>query len=548
MKIITNMFEKQALDEVISNGGPFYCYGLLKLSDYYPNNLDSKGEAITLELTSDRDFAIDGNSISVSMNSSAFPIGQALCKQAKITLDNSTNRFSAYDFSDSELTLFTEFDGFPANTTYRIQEGIFYISKPDTTSGKHIELTGYDAMSKADVEVFVPNSYFGRSSSTRIILQQIANKVGIESNINLPYNIPIIYNFGKMTARQAFAYIAQLYCGNMIINSEGKLELLLINGNKEFSSTSVQLGGILTDGLTDSTQGGILKDGLSDTYSGSTIEPEDIPNYPLLSEYNNDITISSDDVAVSGIYIKKPSNVLTNVSDAVTTIRFPAIDPFEPLEANEFNKHAIDLTTPLFLNSMDDKTDITTRLKGIASNLMKEDSNSPTGYSGYGIRPFSGNFQPNPLLELCDFVLVKDLKGNIYESIITSLTFTYGGNSDISCTLENSNISNSYTSKSLELYTQAQYSLYDTKEELEKEISNVSNSTDTKISDLNNSLTAKINGLSGMYFTKVAGSGNYYQIHDKPKLANSTLVLLINDQGLDFSFNGGKTYLFHIDP
>lgn len=548
MKTITNMLEKQALDEVISNGGPFYCYGLLKLSDYYPNNLDSEGKAVTLELTSDRDFTIDGNSISVSMNSSAFPIGQALCKQAKITLDNSTNRFSTYDFSDSELTLFTEFDGFPANTTYRIQEGIFYISKPDTTSGKRIELTGYDAMSKADVEVFVPNSYFGKGSLIRIILQQIANKVGIESNINLPYNIPIIYNFGKMTARQAFAYIAQLYCGNMIINSEGKLELLLINGSKEFSSTSLQLGGILTDELTDSTQGGILKDGLSDTYSGSTIDPDDIPNYPLLSEYNNDITISSDDVAVSGVYIKKHSDVLTNVSDAVFTIRFPQIDDSKPLEFNEFNKHAIDLTTPLFLNSMDDNTNIITRLKGIASNLMKEDSNSPTGYSGYGIRPFSGNFQPNPLLELCDFVLVKDLEGNIYESIITSLTFNYGGNSDISCTLENSNISNSYTSKSLELYTQAQYSLYDTKEELEKEISNVSNSVDTKISDLNNSLTTKINGLSGMYFTKVAGSGNYYQIHDKPKLANSTLVLLINDQGLDFSFDGGKTYLFHLDP
>lgn len=548
MKTITDMVEKQALAEVISNGGPFYCYGLLKLSDYYPNNLDNEGKAITLELTSDRDFTIDGNSISVSMNSSAFPIGQALCKQAKITLDNSTNRFSAYDFSDSELTLFTEFDGFPANTTYRIQEGIFYISKPNTTSGKRIELTGYDAMSKADVEVFVPNRYFGKGSLTRIILQQIANKVGIESNINLPYNIPIIHNFGKMTARQAFAYIAQLYCGNMVVNNEGQLELLLINGNREFSSTSLQIGGVLTDGLTDSTQGGILKDGLSDTYSGSTIEPNDIPNYPLLSEYNNDITISSDDVAVSGVYIKQHSEVLTNVSDAVLTIRFPQIDELKPLESNEFNKHAIDLTTPIFLNSIDDNNTIITRLQDVALCLMRKDSNSPTGYSGYGIRPFSGNFQPNPLLEVCDFVLFKDLEGNIYESIITSLTFTYGGNSDISCTLENSNISNSYTSKSLQLYTQAQYSLYDTKETLEKEISNVSNSADTKIADLNKSLTAKINGLSGMYFTKVAGSGNYYKIHDKPKLADSTLVLLINDHGLDFSFDGGKTYLFHLDP
>ena len=240
--------------------------------------------------------------------------------------------------------------------------------------------------------------------------------------------------------------------------------------------------------------------------------------------------------------------ILTNVSDAVLTIRFPQIDDSKPLEFNEFNKHTIDLTTPLFLNSIDDNNTIITRLQSIASICMRKDSNSPTGYSGYGIRPFSGNFQPNPLLELGDFVLVKDLEGNIYESIITSLTFNYGGNSDISCTLENSNISNSYTSKSLQLYTQAQYSLYDTKEELEKEISNVSSSVDTKISDLNNSLTTKIKGLSGMYFTKIAGSGNYYNIHDKPKLADSTLVLLINDQGLNFSFNGGKTYLFHIDP
>ena len=145
-------------------------------------------------------------------------------------------------------------------------------------------------------------------------------------------------------------------------------------------------------------------------------------------------------------------------------------------------------------------------------------------------RPFSGEFFPDPTVQFMDPVYLVDRKDNIYQSFVTSLTFTYLGNSNISNGLQSPEMNKStYYSTATEVYRKARQDLQKSKTEWEKAVENLGN---------------RLDNASGLYPTeeKQPDGSTIYYLHDKPTLGESGVVIKITAQAIGISTDGGETY------
>ena len=146
------------------------------------------------------------------------------------------------------------------------------------------------------------------------------------------------------------------------------------------------------------------------------------------------------------------------------------------------------------------------------------------------IRPFSGDFFPNPRIEFADLAYLVDRKDNVYKTIITSNDFNYLAGSSLENGLESPERNRSvYSGNATEVYRKTQEAIRKSRTEWEKAAENLNN---------------QIKNSSGLYPTEEEqpdGSTIYY-FHDKPTLEESSTIIKITAQALAISTDGGKTY------
>lgn len=471
MRSVSNAFKN-----VIKDGGPFYAYAQI--------NLQSGG---TLNLNSQDDFFVSGNKYDQSC-STAFPMGYAVCKTIDIGINNTDDTYSVHDFDEARIVLYTEIDT-DNNSVERLQEGVFGVLKAKAV-GDIIEISGVDNMHKADCDM--PTVTYPAT------LRQIVNAICTECGLVLGtvnfnnWNYRVTVAPKKMTCREMLGYVAQVAGGNAMIDYTGQL-IFKAYAKGQYATSHIVSGGTLGDGLTDEISGGTFGDGLT-----NTIEPPQFGSqldYIVLSDFTTDPTIATDDVIITGVsYTWKQNNVTRT-------------------ELYGTDGYVLKIDNPLI------RGQITAGLRIIGNHII-----------GMKVRPFSGTFKPNPTIELMDTVYVVDRKGNIYQSFVTSNTFTYLGGSEVANETKSPEENKaSYTSNASQIYRQVQ-------EDIDEDRTDWENAVDQLTTDLENA--------SGLFETteQQPDQSYIYYFHDKATLAESQIVIKITSQALAISTDGGRTY------
>lgn len=476
MKNVSNAFK-----EVIKNGGPFYAYAKFRLVD-----------GTELEMTSRKDFYISGNSYTQA-GQGQFPLGEAVSKTIDIGIDNLDERYSSYDFNGCQIVLYTEAD-LADGTIERLQEGIFTVID-SVTPGDIIELTAQDNMYKADIKFKSTISYPTRAL---LLLQEICTVCGLSlaSTSDLAHiSFQINSAPDNVTARQVLGYIAQIMGGNALILPNGQLKIQRYK-KEDIDKMSILSGGNLADNITDYISGGKFGETVEDVISGE--ELNESLQFHILNTGINEPTIATDDIIITGL--------TTEVA----------------VEGSSSEKQTITYGTEGYMLNINNPL-----IKGREEAGLKVIGDVVIGIS---TRPFSGDFSPNPTIEYMDSVYIVDRKDNIYQSIVSSHTFTYLGNSSVSNnTPSNEKKNATYQSNASDIYRKAQEDIEQNKTEWEK-----------TAEILNNELQ-NASGLFQTTQTNPDGSTIYF-LHDKKTLEESQVVIKVTSQAIGISTDGGNTY------
>lgn len=153
---------------------------------------------------------------------------------------------------------------------------------------------------------------------------------------------------------------------------------------------------------------------------------------------------------------------------------------------------------------------------------------------GAAFRKFEGDHIAYPLVEFMDRVEVQDRKGNVYNSFVTDINFTF-----FSFTTFKNSAESAVRQQST--YSSEAKSAVEKAEQLVK---NEQNARDKAVAALSKALSES----SGMYSSEEIqedGSAIRY-LHDKPTLAESENIIKTTADAIGFSTDGGETYPFGI--
>lgn len=464
--------------EVINNGGPFYAYADVVLSD-----------GTKLSFDSEKDFYVDGNNYSES-GGSGFPLGVAMSKTTSISIENSDERYSKYDFYYARITLYTEVD-LPEGGQDRIKEGTFTVINP-VANGDLIDIVAYDDMYKANIE-YVPG--IGFPSSALYVLQDVCNKCNINLGSadfkNSDFQIESVPD--GLTCRQMIGYIAMIAGGNSVMDVDNRL-IIKSYDFSAFDKINILSGGNLSDSLDDSVSGGMIGDGIKDYISDG--EFGDLEGLHVLSEFPSDPDVSTDNVVITGIRISVESEEGENVLVYGT------------------EDYALTIENPLATGKEE-------QLVSMIGDML----------IGTVVRPFSGDFFPDPTIEFMDCVYLIDRKDNVYQSFITDNVFNYLSNSNLSNSMDPPTRNGSdYYSNATEVYRKARQEIKRNKTDFEKAIEELAG----KIGD----------STSGLFTTseKQEDGSTIFYLHDQPTLAESKIIWKMTADAFAVSTDGGKTY------
>ena len=143
---------------------------------------------------------------------------------------------------------------------------------------------------------------------------------------------------------------------------------------------------------------------------------------------------------------------------------------------------------------------------------------------------FSGDHISNPLAEFMDPCFVKDMKGNLFFSVLSNITYTYLGSTSISCDTDSpETVKSQKATSGSKVYQNLKKQQQVIKKEFEKQM---------------DALEKQVSNAPGTYISSEVqpdGSSIYY-LHDKPTLAESKSVFKITADTITASTDGGKTW------
>lgn len=470
-KNVSNQFKN-----IIKNGGPFYAYAAVTFADGSQTIMNSK-----------TDFMATGNGYSES-SEAGFPLGVAISKTITLNIDNTT----AYEsIQDTEGRHIQDTTGEDILANKKSVEEDYYNARivlyteadlPDGTQERVqegiftvidsvrpdevLEITAYDDMYKADVAFYSSLTY---PVSVQMLLNEVCNFCDITlGSATFKNNDYQIHQAPQnLTARQVIGYIAQIAGGNAVIDRNGRLVI-----------KSYDLSGF----------------DASEEISSDEIESES--GIHIFSRFTSAPDIGVADVIITGVSTEVEDE---NGEDEVYLVGT--------------EEYAISVDNPLITGNEQDA------VNRIAESIM-----------GLRMRPFSGNFLPDPTVEFMDLCYVIDRKDNIYKSFVTLHDFDYLGGSMFANETESpQKFGGTYYSEAAQAYQKAKEDIKNNKKQWEQAIEN---------------LSQQVANASGLYTTEEEqpdGSTIFY-MHNKPTLEESDIVWQMTAETLTVSTDGGKTW------
>lgn len=444
------------------------------------------GRALSLTQS---DFTVSGNGITDGAGSSSFPLGVAVEKSVRVELMNADDHLSDYDFQGAVIRLKLNFA--LESRTETINYGTYTVVMPETY-GSTVQIEAVDDMYKADVAFSTRYSF---PATLGDIVREACTTLGITLGTPTFPNddFEVKEKPEDLTYREFFAMAAMIAGGYARMNYAGRLEI------KAFDLSLFEQADSLDGGIFDANNpyaSGAVADGGSfapwDTgYQADAGTFAGMEGSHVFYNFSG-ITIETDDVVITGIQCEDADgNVI--------------------LSGNEGYVLAIE-------------NDLITGQEQDALDLIGK------AIIGLRFRPFSADHIAYPLAEFGDLAYIIDRKGNVFQTVLTDIDFSFFGLTELSCSAD-SPIRNSskYASNLTKAVvtarknTQKQISAYDV--EVQRFAAMAANSM-------------------GLYETREVqddGSIIYYQ-HDKPTLAESMNIWKRTADVFAVSNDGGKTW------
>lgn len=449
----------------------------------------SDGTVLHLE---PKDFMIGGCQIDDKTTDGKFGVGFCIGKTLKIRLENIDERFSSYDFYMSIIVIYAGMlldDG----NVEKIRKGKYYATIPQT-QGDIIEISAVDDMYKLDRPYAATTVY-------PATLHSIVSDICLDCGIPVGFTQFDNYNYvaqekpDNTTYRQVLSYACQVAGYNAHIDNNGYMQLIWYNSSllnwyhynggsfKTYLHDTILDGGDFTNyGSGEHISGGDFTDP----------RPEHIFRIKSLS-------VHTDDVVITGVKV-------IGMND--TTALFGE------------EGYAIVLKGNPFVNGRESE---------VASYLGAR-------MVGMAFRPFSAQVLSNPLYEPFEVVMVSDRNGNIYNSIVNSVSYKIGAYTTVSCQAEDPvRNGSSYISP------EVQAAVAEAKKNAEKQIS-----TYDKAVQQMNQLAMNAMGFHTTVEDQPDGSRIVY-LHDKLTLEDSKTIYKQTIDGFFISTDGGKSYTAGFD-
>lgn len=434
-----------------------------------------------------KDFYISGNSYSDGAGTSSFPLGVAMAKQLTVCLVNDDDRFSDYDFYMAKITSWCVYD--LGERKEKILLGTFTVTTPESY-GTQVTVNAIDDMYLGDTDYSTTLSYPLSAGSA---LRDSCSTCGVtlldttfENDDFIIEKIP-----ENITHRMLWGMCAMLSGGNARMDERNRL--MIVGYDLSFFQRKVLDGGVF-DGSTPYSTGDSADGGSFHPWStGDIVDGGDFGELNRIHFFHRIKTphIDTDDVVITGIQTTVDENTFLFGGEGYVLKVENQLISGNPQEG-------VERIGPLVV--------------------------------GLRFRPFSAEHTAYPLADFGDICYISDLKGNVYNSVITDINFTFYGFTTIKCSAD-SPVRNSsrYNSQSVSAIVEARRNTRKQITEYDKAVQ---------------SLTSLITQSFGVFKTEEVledGSTIYY-MHDRPTLPASRTIWKMTADAFAVSTDGGKTW------
>lgn len=351
----------------------------------------SNGTVLHLE---PKDFMIGGCQIEDKTTDGKFGVGFVIGKTCSLKIANHNERFSQYDFFNSIIYLYVALmldDG----RIEKIRKGKYCATVPETP-GNIIEISAVDDMYKLD------RDYSSSRTTYPATLQTIISDACLDCGIPIGFrqfdnmNYVVQSKPEKATYRQVVSYACQIAGYNARIDNDGYMQLIWYNVNA--LDVYTYIGGDFKTYPHDTIiYGGDFKDYSTDRIIRGATFSEPVPEHIFRIK---SLEVHTDDVQITGVRV---------VGDEEAVALFGE------------EGYVIEVSGNPFVNGKE--REVADYLGGRMVGMM--------------FRPLSAQILNNPLHEPFDVIRVSDVKGNVYNSVLNSISYTIGGYTSIACEAEN---------------------------------------------------------------------------------------------------------------
>lgn len=454
----------------------------------------SDGTVLHLE---PKDFMIGGCEIEDKTTDGKFGIGFVIGKTLTLRISNHEGQFSRYDFYNSIINLYAALlldDG----TIEKIRKGVYYTLVPETP-GDIIEISAVDGMYKLDKDYAANNTVYPAT------LQKIITDVCLDCGIPIGFtqfdNMTFVVQTkpeNATTYRQVMSWACQIAGYNARIDNTGYMKLIWYN--ESLLDGYIYNGGDFYTYPHDTVvDGGNFKDYTTTIVLFGGNFTDDIAQH--ISKVKS-INVHTDDIQITGVRVHGEEETFSLFGEEGYVIEVKD-NPFSAGRENE-----------------------------VASYLGNR-------MVGMVFRPFDAEVLSNPLYEPFEVVRVSDAKGNVYLSLVNSITYKIGSFTRIACEAEDPVRNGStYVSAAAQAVVEARRNAQKQISEYDKAVQNM------------NQLTANAMGLFRADEKQSNGSYIYYEstkpitidANGKCHFESGSTVYKRQGEGFFVSRDGGKTY------
>lgn len=470
----------------------------------------------TLEVDSSK-FTLSKNRFVSGASASSLPLGVAICNQIQLEIVNDDDWLKDYDFTNAEIDLYAVFE-VSDGATEPVKFGTFTSTEPETY-GSTVSVSAFDDMYLSDAPCVL--SLGSNELTAGEFLSAVCDACGItlasteffNSDFHVQY-----YPTMNITYRAAIGYIAMVAGGNAYIDAERKLRIKTYDLHPVALYDLPGVDGGSYDPWTDcdAIDGGSYAFAEIDSVDAGAFRPWSQQSDTLmrLNKWSR-LKIDTYPITITGLKITF-SKIYHNADNTETDRGVYYLAGSD--------KYAIEVENPLLNGVEKEWADITAPI-----------------FIGAAFIKFEGDHASNPISEFMDVVLIEDRKGNVYQSVLTDISFSFLGSTSFS------NSAESTLRNGCKYMSEAEEKLVPLDEQINyvsQELENEKSVREQAIVDLTNAL-ADVGGMYYTYSRQDDGSVVTYA-HDKKHLSESTNVIKINANAIGFSTDGGKTYPYGV--